>query len=134
MVSKRNYFSYILITFLIFILIKSIIVNYNRNINLENKSILFTVGTISKHVKGAKVNPWFIFNFAYRNEIYEGELNIEGELRGASNVELDKYIGKKYFVKFSEEKPKYSEIYFDKPVPKDFIYTEGQTWKNIPIN
>lgn len=131
---NKNYFSYVIIAFLIFILIKSIIVNYDRSINLEDKNILFTVGTISKHIKGAKVSPWFIFNFAYRNDFYEGKSIIEGELRGASNLELDEYINKKYFVKFSVEKPKYSEIYLDKPVPKNFVYEEGQTWENIPIN
>ena len=41
-------------------------------------------------------------------------------------------IGKKFFVKFSVEKPKYCQIYLSKPVAEDFQYYEGQTWETIP--
>ena len=41
-------------------------------------------------------------------------------------------IGKKFFVKFSVEKPKYSQIYLSKPVADYFKYVEGQTWETIP--
>jgi hypothetical protein len=41
-------------------------------------------------------------------------------------------IGKKFFIKYSVEKPRYTQIYLSKPVAEDFQYTEGQTWETIP--
>ena len=41
-------------------------------------------------------------------------------------------VGKKFFVKVSEENPQYNQIYLSKPVAEDFQFVEGQTWKTIP--
>ncbi|MBN8643169.1 MAG: hypothetical protein J0L86_15260 [Flavobacteriales bacterium] len=130
--TKKNIFSIALVLFFIFIIAKAIIFNIDRN-SLRDKKELFTVGEITDYSKGAKVSPWFLYQFSYKNQLIKGESIIEGKLRKADNKKLSSYIGKKYFVKFSTVKSKYSEIYLNKPVPNNFVYEEGQSWKEIPV-
>ncbi len=71
---------------------------------------------------GVLINDISIANNAANNSVYRKHI---------SNVDKMKnlVIGKKFFVKFSVEKPEYAEIYFNLPVHEEFQYEEGQTWK-----
>jgi hypothetical protein len=71
---------------------------------------------------GVLINDFSIANNAAKNSVF---------YKHTSNVDKMKnlVIGKKFFVKFSVEKPEYVEIYFNLPVHEEFQYEEGQTWK-----
>ena len=71
---------------------------------------------------GVLINDISTADNAANNSVYRKHI---------SNVDKMKnlVIGKKFFVKFSVEKPEYAEIYFNLPVHEEFQYEEGQTWK-----
>ena len=71
---------------------------------------------------GVLINDISTADNAANNSVYRKHI---------SNVDKMKnlVIGKKFYVKFSVEKPEYAEIYFNLPVHEEFQYEEGQTWK-----
>lgn len=132
MFTKKYLPSYLIISFFFILIIYFFIGNYQRNKYLYDKNTLFTIGIISDIKFGGKVSTDFVYKFIYVNETFD--CRISSQKLSEQNNNLKSYIGKKYFVKFSTEKPEYSEIYLDKPVPKDFVYKEGQTWSKIPVD
>jgi hypothetical protein len=124
----------IIVSLFIFIIIRTFIGFTERSNSLNDENVKIIVGTITDFRHGAKTGLSVYYIFEFGRNIYKNKNFVEGKLRGANNLDLDKYINKKYFVKFSVENPKYSELFFDKPVPDDFVYNEGQTWKTIPIS
>mgnify|MGYP006181570513 CR=1 FL=1 len=132
--SKKNISLIIIVSLFIFLIIRTFIGFAERSNSLNGENVKITVGTITDFRHGGKVSPWFYYEYKFKNKPIITQQSIEGNLRAAKNDEIRKYIGKRYFVKFSVENPKYSELFFDKPVPDDFVYNEGQTWKTIPIS
>ena len=133
MVTKKNAPTFILIFIFISLLVYAFIGSTIKSNSLNSENVLYSIGTISKFEKGAKVSPWFIYSYKYKNTFHEGKYIIEGKLRAGSNEELREYIGKKFIIKISIENPKWSELYFDKPIPKNLKYEKGQTWNKLPI-
>ena len=131
-VLKKKGIGIIVFSILIIILYYSFIKYEERIKYLEDRKVLYTTGTITFLEQG-KGGPWFNYNFFFDAKEHFSRTTI-GELSKEKRQKLKSYIGKKYFVKFSIEKPEYSEIYLDKPIPKDFVYKEGQTWSKIPID
>ncbi|WP_157208264.1 hypothetical protein [Mariniflexile maritimum] len=126
---KRNIVSIILIVFFLALSIRMFLGHSDRVNSLQGK-VLFTISKITFLEQG-KGGPWYNYSFVYLRKVYSSRI-ILGELSKESKEIQKSYIGKKYFVKFSVEKPKYSELYLDKPVPEDFVYKEGQTWEKLP--
>ena len=71
---------------------------------------------------GVLINHISSLESAIKNSVYSYKMS---NFRNMKNL----VIGKKFFVKFSVEKPEYAEIYFNLPVHEEFQYEEGQTWK-----
>lgn len=133
-IGNKNITFVIIILLLIFIVIRTFIGFAERSNSLKDENVKITIGRITDFKHGGKVSPWFYYEFKFNDKSIINQQYIEGDLRKKDNKKLREYIGKKYFVKFSIEKPKYSELYIEKPVPEDFIYKEGQTWSKIPVD
>ena len=112
----------------------------DREKYFDNGKTLYTIGEVvhyeSQGKMGSSIGYVLTLNGArieskgdpgdpLKNSIYKGF--------GYDYERMQKLvIGKKFFVKFSVEKPKYCQIYLSKPVAEDFQYYEGQTWETIP--
>ncbi|WP_264559095.1 hypothetical protein [Flavobacterium sp. N2270] len=130
---KNNFISIFIGTILISIIIYAKNKNSERNLYLNN-NILFTVCETIGYDSPGRVTPSIEYIFYFEKSKFESEDFYDLDFSKVKKEDLKSYVGKKYFVKFSVEKPQYSEIYLDKPVPLDFVYKEGQTWKKIPVN
>lgn len=131
---KKNWIGIVVWSVLLLILCNTIIKNNEQTNYLNGKKVLYTICNTTDYKSPGKGAPIIEYYFYYGKEklISWDYYNIN-----TSNLKkegLKSYVGKKYFVKFSIERPEYSEIYLDKPVPKDFVYKEGQTWSKIPID
>ncbi len=91
---------------------------------------------LSQGKQGSSVEYSFYLNNEYFvNSNDKGkatENSIYKEFRYETEKMKKLLVGKKFFVKVSEEKPQYNQIYLSKPVAEDFQFVEGQTWKTIP--
>lgn len=118
----------------LFILLFFFLIKYKERISyLDDERVLYTVCKTTNYRNPGKGTPIIEYLFYYKKTIQsENYYNINTS--NLNKRDLKYYVGKKYFVKFSIEKPNYSKIYLDKPVPDDFVYTNGQTWDRIPVN
>tara|TARA_R110001592_G_scaffold343303_1_gene633698 strand:+ start:380 stop:799 length:420 start_codon:yes stop_codon:yes gene_type:complete len=128
---KHNIVSVILVAFFLALSIRMFLGHSERINSLQGK-VLFTISKITFLEQG-KGGPWYNYSFVYLDKVYDSRI-ILGELCKEPKDVQKSYIGKKYFIKFSIENPKYSELYLDKPVPENFDYREGENWKKIPVN
>lgn len=101
---------------------------------LYNKEQSYGIAEIILFKRGAKVAPWFVYEFELDGVKYEGDYDMTGDtLRGYSNEFLRQYIGRKYLVRYSVEKPKYSELYIDKPIPDSLLDCTDCRWDKPPF-
>ena len=125
------------------VLIGLFIHGYNGYLNIkkyfDEGNTLYTVGEVidyryekkSHNVyftyirNGVLINHISSLESAIKNSVYSYKMS---NFRNMKNL----VISKKFFVKFSVEKPEYAEIYFNLPVHEEFQYEEGQTWETIP--
>lgn len=111
---------------------------YNRHLDWEKYfdegETLYTIGKVTK-IDNAKGGPRIHFSFILNDKYSTGISHLSNAAVNSvyQKHDINKFkkilIGKKFFVKFSVEKPKYAEIYFNLPVHEEFRYEEGQTWK-----
>ena len=104
----------------------------DRNEKLNNEKIFYTVGKIIDYKQGAKVSPSWVFEFYDGEKIREVSNFMDDNLSGKSHSDWKQYIGKKFFVKYSAIKPKYNEIYLDKPAPDSIIECNKCKFDKIP--
>jgi len=108
--------------------------NRDRNTYLNNKPVLYGIGTIVEFQRGAKVAPWFTYEFFYGEDKYIGKLPITSELRKLNNsVIQNRFIGRKFLVKFSLNKPKYNEMDITKPIPDSLLGCVKCNWEISPF-
>lgn len=113
--------------FLAIALLFMIIKNNQRNRLLNSDEVLYTVGITTKIKYHSRVSPSIYYVFSTRNnEKIEGRISFKGKRH------KDKYINKKFFVKYSTEKPIYSEIYLDKSVPDSLYNCTNCYWEKPP--
>ena len=105
----------------------------DRKKHLSKGDIKYCVGQIVKFQRGANVAPWFTFEFYINDEINKGRFDIQDSLSLLNNFELKKYVGKSYLVKYSVEKPIYSELFFNKPIPDSLKKCEKCNWDKLPF-
>jgi hypothetical protein len=101
---------------------------------------IYSVAQVTNYESQGKSGRSISYSFYYNNNMFmstddQGDA-VENSIYFGKAYETSfmqkLVIGKKYFVKFSVEKPKYCQIYLSMPVAEDFQYVEGQTWKTIP--
>ncbi len=134
MVDKKKLFNTIMI--LLFVALVGYLyfgIQYRNNL-MKDENVNYTIGNVIDYEFGAKVAPWFTFNFYVDEKIWEGEYSINDTLRRKSSSYLKrKYIGKKFFVKYSIIKPKFNELYLYKPVPDSLLDCVKCAWEEPPF-
>lgn len=130
---KKNWIGIIVFSILFTLFYYAFMKNSERVSYLNDKKFLYTICQTTNYRNPGKGAP-IIEYFFYYKKIFNSENYYNINTSNLKKEDLKSYIGKKYFVKFSLENPQHSEIYLDKPVPKGFVYKEGQTWSKIPID
>ena len=132
----KNSIAIIALSFIIGLIIHGYRLHLDREKYFDNGETLYTVGEVVNYNYSKKsYNVYFVYmrNGVLINDISTADNAANNSVyrKHISNVDKMKnlVIGKKFFVKFSVEKPKYAEIYFNLPVHEEFQYEEGQTWK-----
>jgi hypothetical protein len=131
---KNNFISIFIGTILISIVIYGLNKSQEAINYLDGDKVLFTVCETNDYETPGRGTPYIKYFFYFKGKKIKSWDNYKLDFSKVKKGDLKSYVGKKYFIKFSIEKPQYSEIYLDKPVPLDFVYKEGQTWKKIPVN
>lgn len=104
----------------------------DREKHLSGK-IQYKVGEIIEYDRGANVSPWFTYKFYINDKVYKGQHGIDDSLISLNNSELRKFIGNRYLVKYSIEKPIYNELLFNKPIVDSLKDCIECSWRNLPF-
>lgn len=137
---NKKHLRLILISLLSLFFIYALVVHFLNKKYLEEGKTLYTVATVYDYLSHGKSGSSVEYSF-YLNNKYFVDSNDKGKATENSIFREYRYetekmkkllVGKKFFVKFNADKPKYSQIYLSKPVAEDFQYIEGQTWETIP--
>ena len=122
--------------FILGVIIYAYFAHLDREKYFDEGKTLYTVGEVVNYdytKKRFNVYYTYLRNGVLINDISTADNAANNSVyrKHISNVDKMKnlVIGKKFFVKFSVEKPEYAEIYFNLPVHEEFQYQEGQTWK-----
>jgi hypothetical protein len=112
----------------------------DREKYFDNGKTLYTIGEVVHYKDQGKIGSSIGYTFFLDGIMIESAGDPGDPLKnsiykefGYNFEKMQKLvIGKKFFVKYSVEKPRYNQIYLSKPVTDDFQYYEGQTWEVIP--
>ena len=133
---KKNSIAILGCAFILGVIIYAYFAHLDREKYFDEGKTLYTVGEVVNYNYTKKTYNVYYTYFRNGNVINEistadNAANNSVYRKHISNVDKMKnlIIGKKFFVKFSVEKPEYAEIYFNLPVHEEFQYQEGQTWK-----
>ncbi len=99
----------------------------------DEKNIGFAIGEIIDFEIGSRVPPWFTYIFNSGKGVTEGSYDLYDSLRNASMTYQKSFIGRKFLVKFSKEKPKYNEMYLDRPIPDSLMNCSDCVWSKPPF-
>lgn len=128
--SKKS--NLVLIIFILFIACYIYFSNKDRRDHLKG-NVNYTIGTIKNLRHGAKTPNSFGYTFYANNELHESSYSITSKLALAHDSIQEFYIGHKYLVKYSVEKPKYNELYLDKYIPDNLDTCVKCVWIKPPI-
>jgi hypothetical protein len=112
----------------------------DREKYFDNGKTLYTIGEVVHYKDQGKIGSSIGYTFFLDGIMIESADDPRDPLKNSIYKEFGYdykkmrqfIIGKKFFIKYSVEKPRYTQIYLSKPVAEDFQYTEGQTWETIP--
>lgn len=84
--------------------------NSDRDKHLSSNKIGYNAGVIEEYQDLYRSPPEFIFSYRVNGQSYESSYFLEKNLIYLTVDSLKKYIGKKYTVEYSIEKPRYSKL------------------------
>ena len=133
---QKNLYYVFAFSFFMGLFIYGLVIHLDRKKYFDEGNTLYTVGeVVNYNYENKSTNVYFTFIYkgvdysdisyasdAAKNSVYRKHISSVDQMKNL-------VIGKKFFVKFSVEKPEYAEIYFNLPVHEEFQYKEGQTWK-----
>ena len=137
---NKKHLRLILISLLSLFFIYALVAHFLDKKYLEEGNTFYTVAVVNDYLSQGKQGSSVEYSFYLNNEYFVNsndkgkatENSIYKEFRYETEKMKKLLVGKKFFVKVSEEKPQYNQIYLSKPVAEDFQFVEGQTWKTIP--
>ena len=137
---QKNSYYVFAISFFMGLFIYVLVMHLLSKKYLEEGKTLYTIAIVYDYSSQGKGGRSVEFSFYYNNNYFVAsndkgvatEKSIYIKYRYETEKMRKLLKGKNFFVKFSVEKPKYSQIYLSKPVAEDFQYYEGQTWETIP--
>ena len=80
---------------------------YFENTEAEKK---IKIAVVTDVLVGGKVGPRFEYEFIVNEVKYVSSYSLEADLSVKPRSELMEYVGNRYYVKYSVEKPKYNEL------------------------
>jgi len=92
----------------------------------------YTIAVITGVNSGAKVPPWFDYKFKVQGKTYKNQYSIADKMARYPWSRLEKYIGKRFYVKFYIPDPGNNELQIYKPVPCDIKEAPIEGWKEMP--
>jgi len=101
----------------------------------EGKNVIYKITEIEDLKYHTRTGPTFSFVFTYNDEVYDERFSLTGNpLRQLSGKELQKYIGKKFLVKFNKEHPIINELLIDKIITDSLIKCcKNKSWSKLPF-
>ena len=137
---QKNLYYVFAFSFFMGLFIYGLVIHLDREKYFDNGKTLYTIGEVVHYKDQGKIGSSIGYTFFLDGIKIESADDPGDPLKnsiykefGYNFEKMQKLvIGKKFFVKFSVEKPKYCQIYLSKPVAEDFQYVEGQTWETIP--
>jgi hypothetical protein len=137
---SKNIVTMIALSFLIWLVIHGYTGHLERKNFFDNGETLYTIGKVVHYKSQGKMGKSIGYSFFLDGIKIESANDPGNPLKnsiykdfGYDYKKMQKLVlGKRFFVKFSVEKPEYCQIYLSKPVAEDFQYVEGQTWETIP--
>lgn len=107
----------------------------DRFTHLNSDNVKYTTGEIIDFGWGAKTPPSFTFIFYVNEKKIKSYYSITDELAMTINNDIAKkqYIGKKYLVKYSTQKPRYNIMDLRKPAPDSLLKCIKCSWINPPF-
>ncbi|HEA30805.1 MAG TPA: hypothetical protein ENH91_12580 [Leeuwenhoekiella sp.] len=106
-----------------------------RRNKLKAENVNFTIAEIKNVEYGARVAPWFNFQFYGKDhEKFEGQYNLSKnkQLSVQNYDSLKKYFGRKFIVKYNKKDPSYNELYLQKQVPDSLNNCKNCHWEKLP--
>lgn len=105
--------------------------------NQERKTALkgdlnYTIGEITNYKIGTK-SEVFIFYFKVNSKTYKGKFYVDNLFKKKYDYKMKSFIGKKFLVKYSVEKPKFNEIFIHEKIPDNLINCNNCVWKSRPF-
>ncbi|CAM1345956.1 hypothetical protein [Tenacibaculum crassostreae] len=123
------------VLFAILLLVYVFYNNNRRETLLKKGETVYTLGTTTQLKSTSRSGLSIYYNFFLANDNKKIEARTFFDIKDAKKPYVfikEKYIGKIFFVKYSKEKPIYSEIYFDKPVPDSLSNCTNCYWEKPP--
>jgi hypothetical protein len=128
---KRFVINIIAIAILIGAVAYMLILNSQRRESLAGE-INYTIGEIKEYKIGPK-SRMFIYNFEIDLNKIEGHFSIDEKFRKKYDFKMKPFIGKKFLVKYSVDKPKFNEMYINKPIPDSLLNCKFCIWSKPPF-
>ena len=121
MKNKKKTFRIIIISVVLLFIVLVIYKNKQRRDLLNGDDVSYDVGKILSFKQGASVNPWFDYEFYINDKKYEGKYNIIEGMDKERVRYYKNYVGKYFYVKYSNAKPKFNEMDINSPVPDSIV-------------
>jgi len=130
---KRNLNKWIVPTSIIVFIITLIIwKEIDRKKSWSRGDEKYTIGIITDYITGSKTPNSFEYIFPYNGEKIKSREPILSSINLLSIEDKQNFIGRRYYVRFLKEKPKYSELFLDKPVPDSIVKAPDEGWSQLP--
>jgi hypothetical protein len=101
---------------------------------MENEPVKYTTAVIIEFARGARVAPWFDYEFSVDGQRYESSYSIANKLSMENNTVLRAYIGRRFLVRFNINDPNsLHRLMLECPVPDSIEVTPQQGWENRPF-
>ena len=128
-VHKEKLFNIISILIFTFVVAFFYIRKSKREKFLSSNDVMYSIGKITGVQTGAKVSPWFVYEFYNGKDFEISQKYLPDSLSSKySSIIKKEYVGKKYLIKYSIEQPIYNEIYLNKPIEDSLTNCLKCTW------
>ena len=105
--------------------------NYIRDIKLSDCSV-YTIA-VNKRVKYLKLNPWFDYDFSYKNQVLTRDARIpSSETNEWERVNKAEWENRRFWVQVHCEDAKTHKILWDYKVPDTLRFIPQNGWNELP--
>jgi hypothetical protein len=96
------------------------------------KNVIYARVKIKSVELGNKGGPCFFFDYHVDDKLYEGNYTVTNENELSKTKRLREFKGDYFYIKVSEEKPKYNQLLIDYIVKDTTLVQPKNGWKELP--